>query len=323
MNFSRRGSLRLAAGLGVLSARPRNANAQPYPSRPLRIVVGFPPGAATDIDMRLIAQWLSPRVAQQVVVDNRPGAGSNLAAEEVVRSAPDGYTLLALTVTNSVNATLYQGLSFDIVRDVAPVAGSMRTANVLVVHPSLPARTVPELIAYAKAHPGKINYASGGYGSAPNMAAELFKMMAGVDLVHVPYRGSTIPDLLAGQVEAEFTPIPLSIGYIRDGKLRALAVTGTARSAALPDVPTVAEFLPGYVADVWHGIAAPKRTPADIVSRLNKEINAILAEPTTKERFAQLGAEPMPMTAEELGKLMIEEIDKWGKVVKFAGLKPG
>jgi len=289
----------------------------------VRIVAGFPPGTATDIDARLIAQWLSGRLAQQVVVDNRPGAGSNIAAEEVIRSAPDGYTLLMLTVTNAVNVTLYQGLNFDIVRDIAPIAGTMRTANVMVVHPSLPARTVPEFIAYAKAHPGKINYASGGYGSAPNMAAELFKMMAGVDLVHVPYRGSTIPDLLAGQVEAEFTPIPLSISYIRDGKLRALAVTSATRSDALPDVPAMAEFVPGYVADVWHGIGAPKRTPADIVNRLNKEINAVLADATTTERFAQLGAEPMPMTPDELGKFITEEIDKWAKVVKFAGIKPG
>ena len=289
----------------------------------MRIVAGFPPGTATDIDARLIAQWLSGRLAQQVVVDNRPGAGSNIAAEEVIRSAPDGYTLLMLTVTNAVNVTLYQGLNFDIVRDIAPIAGTMRTANVMVVHPSLPARTVPEFIAYAKAHPGKINYASGGYGSAPNMAAELFKMMAGVDLVHVPYRGSTIPDLLAGQVEAEFTPIPLSISYIRDGKLRALAVTSATRSDALPDVPAMAEFVPGYVADVWHGIGAPKRTPADIVNRLNKEINAVLADATTTERFAQLGAEPMPMTPDELGKFITEEIDKWAKVVKFAGIKPG
>ncbi len=323
MKIARREFLRLSAGVAVLPALRRVANAQTYPSRPVRIVAGFPPGTATDIDARLIAQWLSGRLAQQVVVDNRPGAGSNIAADEVIRSAPDGYTLLMLTVTNAVNVTLYQGLNFDIVRDIAPIAGTMRTANVMVVHPSLPAKTVPEFVAYAKAHPGKINYASGGYGSAPNMAAELFKMMAGVDLVHVPYRGSTIPDLLAGQIEAEFTPIPLSIAYVRDGKLRALAVTSTTRSDALPDVPAMAEFVPGYVADVWHGIGAPKRTPADIVNRLNKEINAVLADATIRERFAQLGAEPMPMTPDELGKFMTEEIEKWAKVVKFAGIKPG
>jgi tripartite-type tricarboxylate transporter receptor subunit TctC len=323
MTLTRRHFLRLSAGVAVLPRDTCTAQVQAYPSRPLRIVAGFPPGTATDIDARLIAQWLSGRLGQQVVVDNRPGAGSNIAAEEVIRSPPDGYTLLMVTVTNAVNVTLYHGLSFDFARDIAPVAGTMRTANVLVVHPSVPAKTVPEFIAYAKAHPGKVNYASGGHGSAPNMAAELFKMMASVDLVHVPYRGSTIPDLLAGQVEAEFTPIPLSIGYIRDGKLRPLAVTSTTRSDALPDVPAMAEFVPGYVADVWHGIGAPRRTPADIIGRLNKEINAILADPTLKERFAQLGAAPMPMTADELGKFISEEIDKWGKVVKFAGIKPG
>jgi tripartite-type tricarboxylate transporter receptor subunit TctC len=323
MKLARRQFLRLTVGGAVLPAVARGANAQSYPTRPVRIVAGFPPGTATDIDARLIAQWLSGRLAQQVIVDNRPGAGSNIAAEEVVRSAPDGYTLLMMTVTNAVNTTLYQGLNFEIVRDLAPIAGTMRTANVLVVNPSVPAKTVPEFIAYAKAHPGKVNYASGGYGSAPNMAAELFKMMTGVDLVHVPYRGSTIPDLLAGQVEVEFTPIPLSIGYIRDGNLRALAVTSTTRSDALPDVPAMAEFVPGYVANVWHGIGASRRVPADIINKLNTEINAVLADATIKERFAQLGAEPMPMSPDEFGKFIAEEIEKWAKVVKFAGIRPG
>jgi tripartite-type tricarboxylate transporter receptor subunit TctC len=241
--------------------------------------------------------------------------------ESVVRATPDGYTLLMITVTNAVNATLYQNLTFDLVRDIAPVAGTMRTANVLVVNPALPVHTVPEFIAYAKANPGKINYASNGHGSAPNMAAELFKFMTGVDLVHVPYRSSFAPDLLGGQVQVAFTPIPLSIAFIRDGKLRALAVTGAKPSDALPGIPTMAQFVPGYEADVWHGVGAPKNTPADIIDRLNKELGAALADPGMIAKFANLGAEPMPMTPGEFGKFVVAEIDKWAKVVKFAGVK--
>jgi tripartite-type tricarboxylate transporter receptor subunit TctC len=322
MKLLRRTFLHLAAGAVALPAVSRIARAQSYPTRPVRIIVGFPAGTATDIDARLIAQSLSERLGQQVIVDNRPGAGSNMAAQMAVRAPPDGYTLLAMTVTNAVNATLYDKLNFDIVHDIAPIAGTMRTANVMAVNPSVPAKTLPEFIAYAKANPGKINYASGGYGSAPNMAAELFKMLTGVELVHVPYRASLIPDLLGGQVQVAFTPIPLSIGYIRDGQLRALAVTSATRSDALPDIPTVAEYVPGYVANVWHGIGAPKNTAPDIINKLNKEIDAVLADPTTRAQFANLGAEPMPMTPAEFGKFIADEIDKWAKVVKFAGVKP-
>jgi tripartite-type tricarboxylate transporter receptor subunit TctC len=320
MKLARRRFLRLAAGAGVAAAA-QPAAAQTYPARPVRLITGFPPGTATDTDARLIAQCLSERFGQQVIVDNRTGAGTNIAVESVVRSNPDGYTLLMMTVTNAVNVTLYQNLNFDIVRDVAPVAGTMRTVNVLVVNPAVPVQTVPEFIAYAKARPGKLNYASGGHGSAPNMAAELFKLMTGVDLVHVPYRSSFASDLIGGQVQVAFTPIPLSIAFIRDGKLRALAVTGTTRSDALPEIPTVAEFVPGYEADVWHGIGAPKSTPADVISVLNKEIGAALADPAMKAKFANLGAEPLLMTPAEFGQFVVAEIDKWAKVVRFAGVK--
>ena len=320
MKLPRRAFLQWAAGAAALAAARREAAAQAYPTRPVRLIVGFPPGTATDTDGRLIAQWLSERLGQQVIVDNRTGAGTNIAAESVVRSAPDGHTLLMITVTNAVNATLYRNLNFDLVRDLAPVAGTMRTANVLVVNPTVPAHTVPEFIAYAKAHPGKINYASNGHGSAPNMAAELFKFMTGVDLIHVPYRSSFAPDLIGGQVQVAFTPIPLSIAFIRDGKLRALAVTGAKPSDALPGVPTVAEFVPGYQADVWHGVGAAKDTPADIIGKLNKEIGAALADPGMVAKFANLGAEPMPMTPGEFGQFVVAEIAKWAKVVRFAGV---
>jgi len=320
MKFARRKILQLAAGAAVLAGAPRSAAAQDYPTRPVRLIVGFPPGTATDSDARLIAQWLSERLGQQVIVDNRTGASTNIAAESVVRADPDGYTLLMLTVTNAVNATLYRKLNFDLVRDIAPVAGTMLTANVLVINPAVPAHTVPEFIAYLKAHPGKVNYASNGHGSAPNMAAELFKSMTGTDMVHVPYRSSMTPDLIAGQVQVAFTPIPLSIAFIRDGKLRALAVTGAKRSDALPGIPTVAEFVPGYQADVWHGVGAPKDTPADIIAKLNKEIGAGLADPGMIAKFTNLGAEPMPMTPTEFGKFVAAEIDKWAKVVHFAGV---
>jgi tripartite-type tricarboxylate transporter receptor subunit TctC len=320
MKPGRRRFLHLAAGAAALVAAPRGAAAQAYPARPARLIVGFPPGTATDTDGRLIAQWLSERLGQQFIVDNRTGAGTNIAVETVARAAPDGYTLLMITVTNAVNATLYKGLNFDLVRDIAPVAGTMRTANVLVVNPALPARTVPEFIAYAKANPGKINYASNGHGSAPNMAAELFKFMTGVNLVHVPYRQSFTPDLIGGQVQCAFTPIPLSIAFIRDDKLRALAVTGAKPSDALPGIPTVAQFVPGYEADVWHGVGAPKGTPADVMDKLNKEIGAGLADPAMIAKFANVGAEPMPMTPTEFGQFIAAEIDKWAKVVRFAGV---
>ncbi len=321
MKIPRRKFLHLAAGAAALPALPRAASALDYPTRPVRIVVGVPPGTGADIDARLIAQWLSKRLGQQFIVDNQTGAATNIAAGAVARAVPDGYTLLMLTVTNAVNATLYHGLNFDLVHDLVPVAGTMCTANVLVVNPAVPAATLAEFIAYAKANPGKINYASGGYGSPGNMAGELLKVMAGIDLVHIPYRGSIVPDLLGGQVQVAFTPIPASIGYIRDGKLRALAVTSTTRSDALPSIPTVAEFVPRYEADVWHGIGAPKNTPADIIAKLNKEINAVLADPANKVRIANLGAEPMPMTPAEFGKFIDDEISKWANVIKTAGIK--
>jgi len=321
MKLPRRQFLRFAAGAGLAAAAAQRAAAQAYPARPVRLIAGFPPGTATDMDARLIGKWLSERLGQQFIVDNRTGAGTNIAVESVARAAPDGYTLLMITVTNAVNATLYQNLNFDLIRDIDPVAGTMRTANVLVVNPAVPANTLPEFIAYAKANPGKINYASNGHGSAPNMAAELFKFMTGVDLVHVPYRSSFAPDLIGGQVQVAFTPIPLSIAFIRDGKLRALAVTGAKRSDALPGIPTVAEFVTGYEADVWHGVGAPKNTPADVIAVLNKEIGAALADPGMIAKFANLGAEPMPMTPGEFGEFVIAEIGKWAKVVRFAGVK--
>jgi tripartite-type tricarboxylate transporter receptor subunit TctC len=321
MTIARRRFVQLAAG--ALVALPRATAAAGYPVRPVRIAVGFRAGSTTDIDARLIAQALSERLGQQFIVDDRPGAGSNIAAEEVVKAAPDGYVLLLMSVSNAVNATLYTDLNFDIVRDIAPVAGTMRTANVLVVNPAaVPARTIPEFIAYAKANPGKVNYASGGYGSAPNMSAELFKMMAGVDLIHVPYSTSPIPDLLSGQVQVFFSPIPSTISYVREGKLRALGVTSAAPSDALPSVPTIAEFLPGYLADVWHGIGAPKNTPPAIVAALDSEIERLLADPGIKKTYANLGAEPMPMNSAAFATFIKDEIGKWAKVIKFAGIKP-
>ena len=321
MKILRREFLQLAAGAAGLPLMSRIARAEGYPTRPVHVIVGFSAGNATDIDARLVGQSLSERLGQQFIVDNRPGAGSNIAADAVVRADPDGYTLLAMTVTNAINATLLPGLKFDIVRDIAPIGGTMRTANVLVVNPSVPAKTLPEFIAYAKANPGKINYASGGLGSAPHLAGELFKIMTGVDLVHVPYRSSYVPDLLDGRMQAAFTAIPLSIRYIQDGKLRALGVTSATRSHEMPDVPAIAKYAPGYEAIVWHGIGAPKKTPPEIVTRLNKEINAVLAEPAIKTRFASLGAEPMPMTPAEYGKFIADDTEKWAKVMRAANIK--
>jgi tripartite-type tricarboxylate transporter receptor subunit TctC len=322
MKVHRRKFLHFAAATAALPALPRMASAEAYPSRPVRIVVGFPPGAATDIIARLVAEGLSQRLGQQFIVDNRPGAGSNIGAETAIKAPPDGYTLLAITVTNAVNATLYDNLNFDLIRDIAPVSGTIRSASVLEVNPDVPTKTVPEFIAYAKANPGKLNYASFGSGTAPNMAAELFKLMTGVNLVHVPYKSSYMPDLLSGQVQLTFTPIPLTISYIRSGQMRALAVTSATPSDALPGIPPIAEFVPGYEANIWHGIAAPKNTPPDIVGTLNKEINAVITDPAMKVKFANLGAEPMPMTPVEFQKFIADQIDKWGKVVKFAAMKP-
>jgi tripartite-type tricarboxylate transporter receptor subunit TctC len=319
--LGRRQFLHLAAGAAALPLISTGARADTYPSRPIRLIVGFPPGSATDIVARLMSQPLSQRLGQQVVVDNRPGAGSNLAAGLVAHAAPDGYTLLAMTITNAVNETLYKDLDFDFARDIVPVVGTFESPNVLAVNPSVPAKTLAEFIAYAKANPGKINYASFGIGSAPHMNGELFDIMAGVKMVHVPYRASPLPDLLSGQVQAIFSPMPVTIGSIRAGKLRALAVTGAKPSDALPGVPTVAQTLPGFEAGIWHGIGAPKGTPADVIAKLNKEFNAVLAEPNIKKQFAKFGGTPIGGTPDAFGKFIHREIEKWAKVIKTANIK--
>ena len=312
----------LQVGAAAALALPRTASALDYPTRPVRILVGFPPGAATDIVARLVAQSLSERLGQQFIVENKPGAASNLAAETMIKSAPDGYTLLAMTVTNAVNATLYEGkLNFDFVRDAVPVASTISSANVLEVTLGLPIHSVPEFIAYAKANPGKLNYASYGVGTAPNMAAELFKMMAGVNLVHVPYHSSFMPDLISGQVQLVFTPIPLTIGAIRAGQVRPIAVTSKMPSEALPGIPAIAQFVPGYEATIWHGIAAPKGTPPDVVKKLHVEINAVLTDPAMKSKFENVGAQPAPMSRPEFSQYIAAEVGKWAKVIKFADIK--
>jgi tripartite-type tricarboxylate transporter receptor subunit TctC len=308
MVFSRRALLHLAAGVAALPAAIRFAWAQSYPSRPGRILVGFPAGTSSDITARLLGQWLSERLGQQFVVENRTGAGTNIAAEAVVHASPDGYTLLWVTQTNAINATLYDNLNFNFIRDIQPVASILRVPAVIMVNPSVPAKTVPEFIAYAKANPGKVNMSSPGIGSINHVAGEMFKMMAGVDLVHVPYRSSQFPDLLGGQVQVTFNPLPSSLDFIRSGKLRGL--------------PTVAEFLPGYEATAWFGIGAPKETPAEIVDKLNTTINAGLADPQFKGRLVDLGGVPAPMSTAEFGNFIASETEKWGKVVKFANVKP-
>jgi tripartite-type tricarboxylate transporter receptor subunit TctC len=323
MKLPRRQFIRLATGAVALHAIPRLAGAQSYPSRPVRLIVGFPAGGSADIVARLIGQSLSERLGQPFIIENRPGAGSNIGTETVVRAPPDGYTLLMVSAANVTNTTLYDNLNFNFIRDIAPVAFMDRVANVLEVNPSVPARTVPEFIAYAKANPGKINMASGGTGSSQHVAGELFKMMAGVDLVHVPYRGvaPALTDLLAGQVQVLFDTVPASLPHIRAGKLRALAVTTAARSEALPDVPTVGDFVPGYEASSIHGIGAPRITPADIIDRLNKEVNAALADPKFKARIADLGGIVAVGSPADFGKIIAEETEKWAKVVKFSGAK--
>lgn len=314
--------MRLAAGTSALSALSVIARAQSYPSRPVRLLVGFPAGSAPDLVARVIAQSLSERLSQQVIVDNRPGAASNIATEMVVRASPDGYSLLLVTTTNAVNGTLYGNLRFSFVHDIAPIAGINRAPNVMEVNPSFPGRTVPEFIAYAKANPGKINFGSAGNGSASHIAGELFKMMAGIDMLHVPYRGNYLTDLLGGQIQVAFSPIPTSLGYVRTGKLRGLAVTSATRSDALPELPTVGEFVPGYEATVWTGIGAPKGISSGLVDTLNERINAALADPDVQGRITALGALPMPMTAGEFGKLVADETEKWGKVVRAANIRP-
>ena len=324
MKLPRRNFLHLAAGAAALPAVSRFAWAQAYPSRPVRIIAGFAPGGGVDIVARLIGQWLSERLGQQFIIENRPGAGTNIATEAVVRAPPDGYTLLLVNPANAINATLYDNLSFNFIRDVAPVAGIMVVPNVMVVHPSVPAKTVPEFIAYAKANLGKINMGSGGIGGPSHVAGELFKMMAGVDLVHVPYRGvaPALTDLIGGQVQVIFSTMTGSIEYIRTGKLRALAVTTAMRAEALPDIPTVGEFVPGYEASAWYGLGAPKNTPAEIVAKLNKEINAGLADPKLRARLADLGGTVLAGSPADFSKLIAEETDKWAKVIKSAGIKP-
>jgi tripartite-type tricarboxylate transporter receptor subunit TctC len=321
MNFPRRTFLRFAAGSAALTVLSRIAWAEAYPTRPVRIVVGFPPGTSSDITARLVAQWLSERFGQQFVVENRAGAGTNIAAEAVVQASPDGYTILWVTQTNAINATLYSNLKFNFIRDFEPVAGVIRVPTVMMVNPAVPAKTVPEFITYAKANPGKINMSSPGIGSVNHVLGELFNMMAGVKLVHVPYRGSQFPDLLSGQVQITFNPLPSSLNFINNGKLRALAVTSATRQAVLPDVPTVGEFVPGYEGTAWFGIGAPKNTPSGIVSMLNGAINAGLADPKFKGKLEELGGVPMSLTPTEFGKLIADETEKWRKVVKFAGLK--
>jgi tripartite-type tricarboxylate transporter receptor subunit TctC len=321
MKLLRRQFLHLAAGAAALPALSRIADAQTYPTRPVRIVVGLAAGSAPDIVARIVSQWLSERLGQQFIVDNRPGANSNIGTEAVARAAPDGYTLLLAIGSNAVNATLYDKLSFNFIPDFAPVAGIVGVPHVMVVHPSVPAKTVPEFIVYAKANPGKLNMASAGTGGTPHVAGELFKMMAGVEMLHVPYRGNPRPDLLGGQVQVMFDTVPASIGYIRSGQLRPLAVTTTARLDVLPNVPTMADFLPGYEATGWQGIAAPRTTPVEIIDKLSKEINTALADAKIRAQLANLGAVPTPMTPGEFGKHIANEIEKWAKVIKFAGIK--
>jgi tripartite-type tricarboxylate transporter receptor subunit TctC len=325
MKLPRRQFLRLSALAIGLPAISRTAFAQAYPARPVRMAVGFAAGGAPDIAARLVAQWLSERLGQQFIIENRPGAGGNIATEAVVDAPADGYTLLMAGLQNAVNATLYEKLNYDFIRDTAPVASVSHENYGMEVHPSFPARTVPEFIAYAKANPGKLNMASPGNGTGPHMAGELFKIMAGVDMVHVPYRGSppALTDLLAGQVQLMFSPMSSSIEYVKAGKLRALAVTSATRSTVLPDLPTVGEFVPGYAASGWFGVCAPRKTPVEIVERLNSEINAGLADSKLKARLADLGSEVFAGSPADFGKHIAAETEKWGQVVRTAHLKVG
>jgi tripartite-type tricarboxylate transporter receptor subunit TctC len=321
IKLSRRKLLRLAAYGSLLPAVPRVALADIYPSRPVHMIVGYPPGITPDIVSRVIAQALSDRLGQPFVVDNRPGAGSNIGTEFAVRAAPDGYTLLVMTFANAVNATLYQGLNFDILHDVAPIGGTFESPLVLTSPLSFPATTIPDLITYAKANPDKINYASAGYGTVNNVAGELFNMMADVKLVHVPYRGNYVSDLIGGQVQLCFAPVPAVIEFIKAGKLRAIAVTSTSRMDAFPGVPAVAEYVPGFEAIVWHGLAAPKNTSTEIIEKLNSTINAALADPKIKEQLALLGGSGLGGTPAEFGTFVARETEKWAKVIRAANIK--
>ena len=311
----------LAAGAAALSPLSRIAHAQSYPTRPIQIVVDLPAGLAPDVAARLIAPPLSERLGQAVVVENRPGAGGNIGAEVVVRAAPDGYTLLLVISGNAVNATLYPNLNFDFLRDIAPVAFIGVTPFVLAVHPSFPAKTVSEFIAYAKANQGKINVATAGVGTAPHLAGELFKMMTGLNLIQVPYKSNYMPDVLGGQVPVAFVAVAAALAYLKSGKLRGLGVTSAARMSALPDIPPIADVVPGYEGSGWLGVGAPRNTPVDVVDKLNKEINAIIADPKMQPRLLDLGIEPQPMNPAEFGKLCADATAKWAKVIKFAGIK--
>jgi tripartite-type tricarboxylate transporter receptor subunit TctC len=319
----RRQFLHMAAGAGASVAVSRVAKAQTYPTRPVRVVVGVAPGSNQDIIARLVGQWLSDRLGQQFIIENRPGAGSNVAAEAVVRAPADGYTLLSVSSANAVSATVYEKLKFNFIRDIAPVASIFRGPFVMEVNPSVPAKTVPEFVAYAKANPGKISMASAGIGGSIHMAGEFFRMMTAINMVHVPYRGSApaVTDLIGGQVQIMFDATISSIEHIRAGKLRALAVTTATRADALPDLPTVGDFVPGYEASLWIGLGAPKNTPTEIIDRLNKEINAALSDPTARARLADAGGTSLALSPADFGKLIAEETQKWAKVVKFAGIK--
>jgi tripartite-type tricarboxylate transporter receptor subunit TctC len=324
MKLPRRNFLHLAAGAAALPAVSQIAWAQAYPSRPVRLIVPFPPGGPTDTVARPMGQWLSERLGQPVIIENRPGAGSNIGTEAVVRAPPDGHTLLMIAPSSTINATLYDKLNFNLVRDIAPVATITRQPQVMVVNPSFPAKTVPEFITYAKANPGKINMASPGIGTGPHLSGELFKMMTGVNLVHVPYRGTApaITDLIAGQVQVLFTSPFGLIEYIKAGKLRALGVTTTMRSDALPDLPVLGDFVPGYESSGWFGVGAPKNTPAEIIGELNREINTGLADPKMKARLSDMAATPFVSSPADFGKFIADEIQKWAKVIRAANVKP-
>jgi tripartite-type tricarboxylate transporter receptor subunit TctC len=324
MKLARRQFLKSTAMAAALPAVSQIAWGQAYPARPVRIIVGFPAGSSQDIVARMVGQWLSERFGQPVIIDNRPGAGGNIAVEAVVNASPDGYTLLMTGPNNAVNATLYDNLKFNFIRDIEPVARIMSVPLVMEVNLSVPAGTVPEFIAYAKANPGKINMASAGNGTAVHVSGELFKMMTGVDMVHVPYRGSPLAmtDLFGGRVQIIFDNMPGSIGYIRAGKLRPLAVTTVTRSELLPDVPPLRDFVPGYAASAWYGVGAPKNTPTEIIERLNQEINSALADPAMKARLVDIGGTMLPGSPADLGRFIAEETEKWAKVVRFAGIKP-
>jgi tripartite-type tricarboxylate transporter receptor subunit TctC len=324
MTLPRRRFLRLASAAAALPILPRIAKGQTYPSRPVHVVVGFPAGGAGDILARLIGQWLQEHLGQPFIIENRPGAGSNIATDVVVRAPPDGYTLLFVIAPNAINAPLYDKLGFNFGHDITPVASLTRPAFVMAVNPTFPAETVPDFIAYAKANPGKLNMASAGNGTMHHLAGELFKMMTGIDMLHVPYRGgvSAITDLLGGRVQVIFSPLPELAEQIKSGRLRALAVTTPTRVDALPDIPTVGDFVPGYEVSAWNGIGAPRNTPIEIIDKLNSEINAALADPKMKARLADLGAPASPSSPVEFGKLIADETQKWGRVVKFAGIKP-